>query len=412
MFENDSPDQHRYRLWLQKRSPQPEPGTDDPGGVLDGPGYRYRPRQILLEIGTGPAYEQVTAQLRKLRAVPDERLNQSFASADLPVEAFLLPPEVSIPALVSRLRRRTSKGTPLPNVGPNYVFSGEPDYQGGPAGEPCPAPKVRERAFDGTADPMIAVLDTGLDPSALTLHPGLAARLDYQAQDEDNPVLPDGDFAAEGGHATFIAGIVMRLAPHTRIRQVRVLDPAGEGDDHTIAVGLARASAPVINLSLGGYTHDDAPPVATGVALAKHTSDDVVAVAAAGNNARDRPFWPAAFSRVVSVGAVDVRGGPPRLAAFSNYGWWVDVYAPGVEVHSTYLDGIWQLPTDPEPTPLNGYAWWSGTSFAAPQVASLIVKEIPRAGNARRAALAVLSRAHWEPGLGPVLIPDRKIVRH
>jgi hypothetical protein len=60
----------------------------------------------------------------------------------------------------------------------------------------------------------------------------------------------------------------MRLAPQTRIRQVKVLDPAGTGDDHTIAVGLARASAPVINLSLGSYTHDGAPPVATGVALA------------------------------------------------------------------------------------------------------------------------------------------------
>jgi subtilisin family serine protease len=135
-------------------------------------------------------------------------------------------------------------------------------------------------------------------------------------------------------------------------------------------------------------------------------------VAAAGNNGQSRPFWPAAFKHVVSVGAVDLRGGPPQLAAFSNYGWWVDVYAPGVEVHSTYLDGIWQLPRDPEPTPLNGYAWWSGTSFAAPQIASLIVKEIPKAGNARRAALAVLARADWEPELGPVLIPDRKIVRH
>ena len=411
MFLEDENDK-RYKLWLKKRPPLSEKGTDDPGGVLNGPGYLYRPRQILLEIGNSPAYEKVTAQLKKERAVADERLNQSFASAGLPVEAFLLHPDVSIPALVSRLRRQTRSGEPLPNVGPNYVFSDEPDYQGGPAGEPCPAPKFREKAFSEPSDPKIAVLDTGLDPSVPGLHPELAARLDYQAQDEENQVLADGDIAAEGGHSTHIEGIITRLAPHTRIRQVMVLDPAGVGDDHTIAVGLARASAPVINLSLGGYTHDDAPPVATGVALARHTGDDVVAVAAAGNNGQDRPFWPAAFKRVVSVGAVDLRGGATKLATFSNYGWWVDVYAPGVEIHSTYLNAVWKLPTDPAPTPIHGYAWWSGTSFAAPQIASLIVKELPRAGNARRAALAVLSRAHWEPGLGPVLIPDRKMVRH
>jgi hypothetical protein len=412
MFHDDSEDQERYRLWLRKRPPLSKRGTDDTGGVLNGPGYRYRPRQILLEIGESPEYQLTAAELKKYRAAPDERLNQSFASVGLPVEAFVLPADVSIPALVSRLRRRTRSGAPLPNVGPNYVFSGEPDYQGGPSGDPSNASRFREKTFDGPADPKIAVLDTGLDPSALTLHPGLADRLDFQPRDEDNPVLADGDFAAEGGHATFIAGIVMRVAPHTRIRQVKVLDPAGVGDDHTIAVGLARASAPVINLSLGGYTHDDAPPVATGVALAKHTGDDVVAVAAAGNNCQNRPFWPAAFKHVVSVGAVDLRDGVPQLASFSNYGWWVDVYAPGVDVHSTYLDGTWQLPTDPEPTPIGGYAWWSGTSFAAPQVASMIVKELPRAGNARRAALAVLARARWEPGLGPVLVPDRAMVRH
>jgi subtilisin family serine protease len=412
MFYNDSEDRERYRLWLRKRPRLSKRGAVDPGGVLNGPGYRYRPRQILLEIGEGPEYQLTAEELKKHHAVVDERLTQSFASVGLPVEAFLLPPDVSIPALVSRLRRRTRSGAPVPNVGPNYVFSGEPDYQGGPAGEPTNASRFRERTFDGPADPKIAVLDTGLDPSALALHPGLADRLDFQARDEDNPVLPNGDFAAEGGHATFIAGIVMRVAPHTRIRQVKVLDPAGVGDDHTIAVGLARASAPVINLSLGGYTHDDAPPVATGVALARHTGDDVVAVAAAGNNGQDRPFWPAAFKHVVSVGAVDLCDGVPRLASFSNYGWWVDVYAPGVEVRSTYLKGVWKLPTDPEPTPIGGYAWWSGTSFATPQVASLIVKELPKAGNARRAALAVLARARWEPGLGPVLVPDRAMVRH
>ncbi len=403
---------NRYSLWLRKRPPVSGKGTDDPGGVLDGPGYLYRPRQILLETGDMHVTQRTEEELRQRGAVPNEELNQSFRLADLSVQAFLLPPEVDIPALVSELRRPLGNGEPLPNVGPNYVFSGEPDYQGGPWGDPCDAAGFREKPFDGPSEPKIAVLDTGLDPSALALHPGLAARLVAQPRDREDPVLPDGDFAAEGGHATFIAGIVMRVAPRTRIRQVKVLDPMGVGDDATIAVGLARASAPVINLSLGGYTHDDAPPVALGVALARHTGDDVVAVAAAGNHGQDRPFWPAAFKHVVSVGAMDWSDGAWQLAPFSNYGWWVDVYAPGVEVRSTYLKGVWQLPNETVPRPIHGYAWWSGTSFAAPQVASLIAKAIPRAGSARRAAHAVLARARWEPGLGPAVAPDRALIRH
>jgi subtilisin family serine protease len=407
-----SADGNRYSLWQRKRPPVSGKGTDDPGGVLDGPGYLYRPRQILLETGDMHVTQRTEEELRQRGAVSNTELNQSFRLADLSVQAFLLPPEVDIPALVSELRRPLGDGGPLPNVGPNYVFSGEPDYQGGPYGDPGDAPGFREKPFDGPSEPKIAVLDTGLDPSALPLHPGLAARLMAEPGDQENPVLADGDFAEEGGHATFIAGIVMRVAPRTRIRQVKVLDPMGVGDDGTIAVGLARASAPVIDLSLGGYTHDDAPPVALGVALARHTGDDVVAVAAAGNHGQDRPFWPAAFKHVVSVGAMDWSDGGWQLAPFSNYGWWVDVYAPGVEVRSTYLNGVWQLPNETVAVPIHGYAWWSGTSFAAPQVASLIAKAIPRAGSARRAAYAVLARARWEPGLGPAVAPDRALIRH
>jgi Subtilase family len=382
--------------------------------VLEGPGYLYRPRQILLEVSEGPEYVQADEKLRRLDAVPDTELNRKFESADLPVQGFLLPPDVNIPALVSELRRHYGNGKALPNVGPNYVFSGEPDYHGGPSGDPSNARAFAEQPFDGPADPKIAVLDTGLDPSALTLHPGLVGRLDATPADQENAVLPDGDFAPEGAHATFIAGIVMRLAPQARIRQVKVLDPMGVGDDYTIAVGLAeaaQAAVPVLNLSLGGYTHDDAPPVATGVALARHTGDHVVAVAAAGNNHQGRPFWPAAFKHVVSVGAVDLRHGAPHLAPFSNYGWWVDVYAPGVEIRSTYLKGVWKLPRDTTAIPIDGYAYWSGTSFAAPQVASLIVRAIPATGSARQAAHAVLADASWEQGVGPVLVPDRAMVR-
>ena len=201
----------------------------------------------------------------------------------------------------------------------------------------------------------------------------------------------------------------MRLAPHVSIRQVKVLDPAGVTDDAHVTLGLTEANAPVVNLSLGGYTQNDVPPTALAVALAQYP--DVVMVAAAGNNQQARKFWPAAFPfpQVVAVGAVDTSQGTPALAAFSNFGSWVDIYAPGVHIQSTYLKAEWKLPTDPAPRFIDGYAYWSGTSFAAPQIAALIAAQIPAAGSARAAATAVLATA-TQQSLGAVLVPHPGVV--
>jgi hypothetical protein len=157
-----------------------------------------------------------------------------------------------------------------------------------------------------TGPPGVAVLDTGYDASVPTLHEGLRWRIDPVGGTE-NPLTPAGYFEPEAGHGTFIAGVIMQLARQVRISQVNVLNPAGVTDDGSVALAItAQAQAPVINLSLGGYTQQDVPPVASGLALAQLT-DAVTIVAAAGNNASPEPFWPAAFKGVVAVGAA----GPP-----------------------------------------------------------------------------------------------------
>ena len=160
---------------------------------------------------------------------------------------------------------------------------------------------------------------------------------------------------------------------------------------------------PVINVSLGGYTQGDVAPPASSAAIAA-LPDTVVVVAAAGNNSSPEPFWPAALksNSVVSVGALDTTQGAPQVADFSNYGTWVDVYAPGMNVYSTYLQANWLLPNDsPPPRPMDGWAIWSGTSFAAPQVAAAIANTLLQSGGtARQAALAVLSQAQWTPVTG------------
>ena len=331
-------------------------------GVLEGPGYLYRPGQVLVGAATVADHPGTIRQLREAGATTDEELNERLRQAGLGVQAFQLPAIVNIPVLITQLRMRPAGG-PVPDVSPNYVLAGEYNYEGGPFDEPHDArPFPDDPCPEPHAPPLIAVLDTGYDPAIHHLHRGLAARIDHRPQDDEIAILPDGYFAQEAGHGTFIDGIVMRLAPDLRIRHISVLSPAGVGDDVTVALGLAHEHAPVVNLSLGGYTHDNQPPTALQDALGK-LGDSVAIVAAAGNYGLQEPFWPAAFKGVVAVGALDTTSGQQRRASFSNYGHWVDIYAPGTRVRSTYLRGKWKLPTDPAPWHLGGWAHWSGTSF-------------------------------------------------
>jgi thermitase len=101
------------------------------------------------------------------------------------------------------------------------------------------------------------------------------------------------------------------------------------------------------------------------IARHRHT----IMVAAAGNDASSRPFWPAALPDVIGVAATGPDG---DLAAFSNRGDWVDATAPGVDVVSSYVrllpgeEGVAPGTT----TRVYGAARWSGTSFAAPRIAA------------------------------------------
>ena len=132
---------------------------------------------------------------------------------------------------------------------------------------------------------------------------------------------------------------------------------------------MARGDADVpavLNLSLSGPVHS--PQALVEFSQMREVLDVWIilgtkVVAAAGNEHSEKEHYPGAFQDVFCVGARGERG---PCADFSNYGPWVDLYAPGVGVESWFIEG--GMP------PWNGYAKWSGTSFAAPYIAGLIAK--------------------------------------
>jgi len=107
--------------------------------------------------------------------------------------------------------------------------------------------------------------------------------------------------------------------------------------------------AKVISMSYGGGS-----PSGTGqTAIDFAHSLGVICVAAAGNDDDNTPQYPANYNHVLAVAATDEQD---IKAGFTNYGTWIDVSAPGVNINSTTVGGYGQM---------------DGTSMATPIVAGL-----------------------------------------
>lgn len=282
----------------------------------------------------------------------------------------------------------------------------EPEVPGGPAPAPYPPPAAPDA---GQAGILLGISDTGLwkQPSP-HLHPWLTG-VDGVA-DQPGPALASGQLTIpyEGGHGTMVAGMARCTASGADVYVGNHFPYTGGTLEYMLARDLetliADKSPDLINLSAGGYTRGDAPPLSFIEFRQRHP--DVTLVAAAGNDSTDRPFWPAAFDWTVAVGALgaDLQ----NLAWFSNYGAWVDVYALGEGVVNAFATGVYTYylpPKQPATQVFDGMARWSGTSFAAPLVAGLIVAEMARnQSSATDAWQAVLGTAANTGGFGPVLL--------
>lgn len=235
----------------------------------------------------------------------------------------------------------------------------------------------------GSTGVVIAIIDSGVDPT----HPDLVGKLVAGYDFVGNDAYPRD----ENGHGTHVAGIaaaqgnnglgVAGMDWQARIMPVRVLDASGGGYSTDIVDGIQWAhsqGARVLNLSLGGPSYSQAMQNAV---TAAHDAGRLV-VAAIGNCRTSSSVcpvanptnYPAAYANVMAVAAT----GPTDVYAFySQYGSHCDISAPGGAM--SYLhdpDGIYStLPTYSVNMNSSGYSmnydFVHGTSQASPYVAGL-----------------------------------------
>jgi subtilisin family serine protease len=216
------------------------------------------------------------------------------------------------------------------------------------------------------------VIDTGVDPTAADF--GGRASVAFDAT--------GGDGKDCNGHGTHVAGTIggtkYGVAKDVTLKGVRVLDCQGSGSDADVVAGMdwvaQHAQKPAVaNMSLGG-----SKSTTIDAAAKKLAGAGVFLAVAAGNDGADAcDGSPAGAGGVLAVAASDKTD---ASAEFTNYGKCVQVYAPGVDITSDWLNG--------------GTNTISGTSMASPHVAGVAALYKEANGDGSQAAVTAWITSH------------------
>ena len=206
----------------------------------------------------------------------------------------------------------------------------------------------------GSTNIIVAVLDTGLAPQTEFTNRTVAGydfvNLDTDpADDHGHGTAVSGVIAANANNGVRIAGVNWKC----RLMPLKVLDSANSGfySAWTSAIDWAVTNgAKVINLSAGGSTTSTTLTRAITNAIAK----GVIFVTITHNDSTNIVRFPGSLTNCITVGSTDSQD---RRSTFSNWGPQNDMVAPGTSIATLSTGGALSI--------------WSGTSFAAPQVAGV-----------------------------------------
>ncbi|KQC00298.1 S8 family serine peptidase [Pedobacter sp. Hv1] len=215
---------------------------------------------------------------------------------------------------------------------------------------------LADNIYINTADPINGIDDDGyidnyygwdfVGNSAATMIPD--NNPDVTSDTTDHGVHVSGIASAVSNNAKGVASIAFNA-------KLLIVKTGADNNGRSIYKGYegikyaADHGASIINCSWGGPGGGQFGQEMIDYAVAK----GCLVIAAAGNDDTDLPDYPSAYKGVFSVASVttsDIK------SSFSNYGYMVDISAPGSSIYNT----------------LNGskYGFKSGTSMAAPMVAS------------------------------------------
>lgn len=195
----------------------------------------------------------------------------------------------------------------------------------------------------------VAILDTGI-----ASHPDLNIAGGYS--------VVGSNYTDYQGHGTAVAGVVaatinddglVGVSPDVDLYAVKIMEGQNGNLSNAIA-GLDWALENNMRIVIMSFGQEEYSQIFRD-ALNQAYQQGILLIAATGNDGENRVLYPAAYSTVIAVGAVDEQD---DRASFSNYGPELELVAQGVNISTTTLNG--------------GYVVVSGTSVAAPHVAGVV----------------------------------------
>lgn len=221
----------------------------------------------------------------------------------------------------------------------------------------------------GFRQTFVAVIDTGAQMDHPDLKNIFIKNCCIDATQSGYPLLTSVSKSYTDFHGTAVAGVISAEANNgqgiagvgtgidkemARIMAIKCSTKPYELDVDAIINGIYYAvdhGADVINISAGSYGGGEAYQAALDYAY----ENDVIVVAAAGNESTSQDLYPASCNHVISVAAT---GKNNKKTDFTNYGNNVDISAPGSDIYTCDIK--------------SNYVSIDGTSFSAPIVSGTL----------------------------------------